>query len=123
MPAQTAVQRNLAAVKYLRDRPGQIIHYTDVSDGLGLGRCEPDLGRVNAALARVAREFPERGIRREGAGHYVYRPDQDTAPARPGEIPTGPKPGDLFECVGRVSGAVVVRDPISFELFRLEPWT
>jgi hypothetical protein len=123
MPASSSVQRNLAAIKYLRDRPGQVIHYTDISDGIGEGRDDPNIGRVNAALARVVRQFPERGIRREGSGHYTYRPDLDVRPARPGETPIGPKPGDLFEVVGRVNGAVVVRDPVTFELMRLEPWT
>jgi hypothetical protein len=122
--APTPVQRNLAAVKYLRDRPGQVIHYADVSEGIGEGRTDDKaLGRVNAALARVSREYPERGVCREGSGHYVYRPDRDTHPPRRGETPPGPKPGDLFEVVGRVAQTVIVRDPVSFELFRLERWT
>jgi|SRR5215475_4426080 len=118
----TPTQRNLAAARYLRDRPGQVIHYREIAIGCGLPDKEPEIGRVNAALARIVRNFPERGIFREGSGHYVYRPDRDTHPARPGETPAGPKPGDLFEVVGRVGGHTVVRDPVTFELFRLELW-
>ncbi|MCL2732481.1 MAG: hypothetical protein FWE15_20955 [Actinomycetia bacterium] len=112
-PAETTVR----AFDYLRERPGETIHYGDVAAAVGA-----DPVAINQAPSRTAREHPERGIVREGAsnGRYVYRPDAEHPARRP--PPDGPKPGDLFEVVGTLSGGtVVVRDPVTFELFRLQP--
>jgi len=118
---ESAVQRNLAAIKFLRDRPGKVIHYGDITEGMGLPREEPHMGRINAGLSRTAREHPERGIRREGSGYYVYRPELDGAPNTRGRS-TGPAPGDLYEVVGKVGNVIIVRDAVTTELYRLEKW-
>jgi len=112
-PATVSVR----ALRHLQDHPGEVMFYADVATAV-----EADAGVVGQALARMARENPGRGIVREGnnrSGKYVYRPG--TAYVRRAGPVDGPKPGDLFECVGvSKRGAAVVRDPVTFVLYRLE---
>lgn len=108
--------QTIAVEKYMRERPGELLHYRDVAEGVGATHTQ-----VSNVLVRMVRAHPERGIRREQQGRYVYRPDADH-PARGPAVPDGPKPGDLFECVGSLGdGMTVVRDPVSYVLYRLEP--
>lgn len=112
-----SASHSVRAWEYLRARPGEVVHFADVAEAIEA----PSAASIGQALSRMVRENPERGIVREGhamSGKYVYRPDGDNPPRR---APDGPKPGDLFECVGTMGdGRVVVRDPVTFTLYRLE---
>jgi hypothetical protein len=69
---------------YYRNRPGEIIFYGDAADDLGLAR-----NRVNAAINRVAKTYPEMGFRRSGmAGHYVFLSDAPGAEKPHGAVIT-----------------------------------
>lgn len=120
MPTGEPSELTVKALQYLRDRPGEEVHYRDVAEAIGA----PSANDLSSVFARSARLHPQRGIHAVGdrSGKYVYRPDHDGSMER--RAPDdGPKPGDLFEVVGKIqAGTVVVRDPVTFELFRLKRW-
>jgi hypothetical protein len=75
--ARAPTDDNRRLLQYYKDRPGEIMHYGDVADGLGMMR-----SRANAYISRLAVKHPSMGISRSGPmGHYVYkRPDIPVEP-------------------------------------------
>jgi hypothetical protein len=64
-PEKQNTRRMLA---YYRERPGEVIHYADAADDLGIPKAT-----ANAAIGRIATRYPEMGFKRTGPqGHYVF---------------------------------------------------
>jgi hypothetical protein len=96
-------------MSYYRQRPGQVINYHDAAVDLAI----PE-NRVNAACSRIVLRYPRYGLRREGSGEYVFRPDLELTAAPLPETPEPPKSGpsgQMFEEVGQTAdGTIVIRD-------------
>lgn len=93
----------LLAVTYLRKRPGQICHYRDIAADLSY---EGEPQNISTALSRVVRDYPTYGIRREGSGSYVYRPNLETDEKKqPVETEN-----TMWELVGNVEGLRLLKD-------------
>src|ERR1700722_220089 len=97
-------------LRYMRSRPGQVEHYSDITLGSGYG---PEQGgSVSTLLARMVVKHPEYGVVRVGgerSGQYVYRAELALQTQQePVEAPS-PK---LYEVVGFLpdSTTMVVRD-------------
>jgi len=105
-------QTVIPVMRYMRAHPGTITHYTDVAKDLNI-----DDKRVNACLGSVVRDKPNYGVRREGSGQYVYRPNLETEVPKNG---AGSTPvGQMYELVGTSKdGVPIVRDE-SGTLWRL----
>lgn len=103
------VRRNndatVAVLRYMRGKPGQIIHYSDVA-----GDLQMDEKNVNAVLARVVSKHPEYGMDRKGSGQYVFDPSKvlvlpKTESTKPTIV------GSMYEGVGVTKdGTRIVRD-------------
>jgi hypothetical protein len=91
-------------LKYMRERPGQDIHYSDVAEATN-----SNADNTCTMLARTVQRHPEFGITRRGSGTYRYIPVADGYLIGP---PT-PEPQDskLYEVLGFMDDSVmVVRD-------------
>lgn len=88
-------------LKYMRNHPGQVYHYSDVAEVLQI-----DKDSVNAALARCVKTHPEYGIGRLGAGQYQFDPSKQHAPVEQSKGAVG----QMFEAIGQTqSGVIIVR--------------
>lgn len=125
---------SLRAYNYLKERPGQVLHYMDIAEALNW-----DPQSVSTTLGRMVRFHPEFGVRRVGneqhgnrTGQYIYRSDlvgledasavlngqRITEPVTPQESLPDTTP-NLYEQVGTtVNGEIIVRDTDGF-LWRL----
>src|SRR5580692_12123093 len=85
-------------LRYMRSRPGQVEHYSDIT--LGSGYTADKGGSVSTLLARMVVHHPEYGVVKVGgerSGQYVYRAELALqSQPDPVEAPS-PK---LYEVVG-----------------------
>lgn len=92
----------LLALTYLRKRPGQVCHYKDIAADIAY---QGEAQNISTALSRIVRDYPSYGVRREGAGGYVYRPnlavDEKTEQV---EVNT------MWELVGNIEGLRLLKD-------------
>ena len=98
-------RRTIDTMRYMRNRPGQIIHYSDVAADVNLTNTQ-----VNSALGYAVAKHPEWGIERRGSGQYVFLPEKqkDSPPDKPAaEDPTQ----SVYEGVGVTKdGSRIIRD-------------
>jgi hypothetical protein len=95
---------SLAVLRYMRSKPGLIMHYSDVASDLNV-----NASNVNSCLVRCVTRNPEYGITREGQGQYLFSPDKQgkKSEATPDATPMG----EVYELVGQSKdGTRVVRD-------------
>ncbi|MGI0133942.1 MAG: hypothetical protein ACREBW_03170 [Candidatus Micrarchaeaceae archaeon] len=104
-------QGSLNAYAFLRARPGQLFHYSEVAEAI-----KADPKNTNAALVRAVASHPDWGIERSGSGHYRYLIAKSSAePAKP----SANDAGEMFEKVGTtMDGNIIVRNE-SGVLYRL----
>lgn len=97
-------QTRLMALTYLRKRPGQVCHYKDIAADLNY---QGEAQNISTALSRIVRDYPSYGVRREGAGGYVYRPNLETDPET--KEPVVQK-DEYWELVGNIEGMRLLKD-------------
>jgi hypothetical protein len=127
-PRKSPLRRNellYAVMNWLKDRPGQVVFYRDVAQGLRAAGVQAGDESVNACLARMHRDH-DWGVSRVGAGAYRFDPAGGTREKHADVVPLNAPPpppeteGTLFERAGTGRDGTIIVKGESGKLYRLE---
>jgi len=113
MAARTRTQP--VVLNYMHSHAGEVMHYMDISNGIGP---EYSANAVGTCLARLVKDYPELGITRHGSGTYMFRV-ADQRDAKDPVVSAAIQAGDIFEVVvATKAGTVLLQNSVG-KVYRL----